>query len=249
MTVVTESDYRIMSDRERAERSIADLVICGSEYVKETLSIVGEDVSRCRVVPYGYSAMPVSVSRQGREGKLNVLFAGTLCLRKGIQYFEQLASDRGLRERMSFRAVGPSLISGWAENKVRAVIDWRGPVSRSEMMRHYEWADVLVLPTISEGSANVCYEALHAGLPIITTTNAGSVVRNGVEGFVIPIADAEQLSSRLLALAQQAELRETMGRAAVSRAIEFTWDQYSRRLLEVLRNLNSDPYEPVQVTA
>lgn len=237
-TVVTESDYRSMADRERQERTLADLIVCGSEYVRKSLATVGEDVTRCCVVPYGFTSEATPPSRQPRQNSLNVLFAGTLCLRKGVQYLVKVASDTELTGAMQFRAVGPSLISSEAESQVRAVIDWRGPVPRSEMRSHYEWADVLVLPTISEGSANVCYEALHAGLPVITTPNAGSVVRNGIEGFVIPIRNSEQLKERLLQLSQQLDLREAMGKAATERAKEFTWEKYATRLLDAIRGMN-----------
>ncbi len=236
--VVTESDYRSMADRERQERTLADLIVCGSEYVRNSLAAVGEDVTRCSVVPYGFTSEATPPSRQPRQDTLKVLFAGTLCLRKGVQYLVKVASDTELTGAMQFRAVGPSLISREAESQVRAVIDWRGAVPRSEMRSHYEWADVLVLPTISEGSANVCYESLHAGLPVITTPNAGSVVRDGIEGFVIPIRNSEQLKERLLQLSQQPDLREAMGKAATERAKEFTWDKYATRLLDAIRGMN-----------
>ncbi len=105
------------------------------------------------------------------------------------------------------------------------------------MRSHYEWADVFVLPTISEGSANVCYEALNAGLPVVTTTNAGSVVRDSVDGFVVPIRDVEMLRSRLVRLACDIELRQSMSEAAVQRSTEYTWSRYADRLLSVVQSL------------
>ena len=47
-------------------------------------------------------------------------------------------------------------------------------------------ADVFVFPSLFEGSAVVTYEALAAGLPSVVTPSAGSVVRDGVEGFIVP---------------------------------------------------------------
>ena len=47
-------------------------------------------------------------------------------------------------------------------------------------------ADVFVFPSLFEGSAVVTYEALACGLPSVVTPDAGSVVRDGVEGFVVP---------------------------------------------------------------
>jgi glycosyltransferase involved in cell wall biosynthesis len=75
-------------------------------------------------------------------------------------------------------------------------------VTRQEVRRHYQWADVFVFPSLCEGSAMVTYEALAAGLPVITTPNAGSVVRDGVDGFIVPIRDAEAIAAKLDLLAR-----------------------------------------------
>ena len=45
------------------------------------------------------------------------------------------------------------------------------------------------------------YEALAAGLPVITTAHAGSVVPAGVDGFIVPIRDAAAIAEKLERLA------------------------------------------------
>jgi glycosyltransferase involved in cell wall biosynthesis len=59
---------------------------------------------------------------------------------------------------------------------------------------------VFFLPSICEGSAMVTYEALNWKLPIITTNNAGYVVRNGVDGFLVPIRTSEYIADKLLTI-------------------------------------------------
>ena len=78
-------------------------------------------------------------------------------------------------------------------------------VPRSEVIRHYEWADIFLLPSLCEGSATSTYEALTAGLPVVCTPNCGSVVRHGTEGYLVPIRDPGAISDRLEALATDAE--------------------------------------------
>ncbi|HJN12658.1 MAG TPA: glycosyltransferase, partial [Pirellulaceae bacterium] len=85
--------------------------------------------------------------------------------------------------------------------------------------------------------ANVCYEALAAGLPVITTPHAGSVVRDGLEGFLVPIRSSEQLSEKILKLDQDTNLWQTMSENALARAQEFTWDRYAARLLAAVGRL------------
>jgi len=50
-----------------------------------------------------------------------------------------------------------------------------------------------VLPSLAEGSAGVIYEALASGFAVITTESAGSVVRDGIEGFIVPEGDPQAL--------------------------------------------------------
>jgi glycosyltransferase involved in cell wall biosynthesis len=103
------------------------------------------------------------------------------------------------------------------------------------MAQHYAWADVFLLPSICEGSATACYEALAAGVPVITTENAGSVVRDGIDGFIVPIRDAGAIVERLEMLHRDRELLESMARGALQRASEFTVEKYGDRLIAALR--------------
>ena len=99
-----------------------------------------------------------------------------------------------------------------------------------EVHRLFQAADIFVYPSLHEGSAFATYEALASGLPVVTTRNAGSVARDGQEGFVVPIRDVEALMDRIERLYRDATLRAAMARAARRRAMEFTWAHYRARL-------------------
>ena len=132
------------------------------------------------------------------------------------------------------RAVGAVQLTEVAKRELAARMELVGAVPRRDMAAHYHWADVLVLPSLCEGSANVCYEALAAGLPVITTPHAGSVVRDGCEGFVVPIRSAENLADRLDLLASDRNRLSSLAEAARVRADEFSWQGYSARLLAAI---------------
>ncbi|HEY65970.1 MAG TPA: glycosyltransferase family 4 protein, partial [Caldilineae bacterium] len=97
----------------------------------------------------------------------------------------------------------------------------------------YQQADVFTFPTIEEGSALVTYEALACGLPVVTTPNAGSVVRDGVEGFIVPTRDVEALVAVLERLRADERLRLGIGWAARQRAEAFTWERYETSLARI----------------
>jgi len=71
---------------------------------------------------------------------------------------------------------------------------------------------------------------------VITTPNAGSVVRDGVDGFVVPIRDPEAIARSLDVLARNRELLTWMSENARERAREFTVEKYGERVIAALQN-------------
>jgi glycosyltransferase involved in cell wall biosynthesis len=171
-------DSGTLTQREEAEWGLADAIVVGSEFARRAMLEMGAPAERTAVVPYpvpeGFAVGPREPrpERFTHERKLRVLFVGTLQLRKGIQYLYEAA--RELREEpVEFRVVGPSALSRQAMKELHRYVTVVGALPRDEVSREYQRADLFVLPTLSEGSANVCHEALSVGLPVVTTPNAG----------------------------------------------------------------------------
>lgn len=223
---------------ERAEWDAADAIICGSDFVTQGLASLGVPPEKLHTVPYGLETAKFSTRRETWDGRrpLRILFAGGVTLRKGPQYFS--AALRKLSSnRVAARLVGPVSIREPYLGLLRGQAELTGQVPRQEMRRHYEWADVFVLPSICEGSATVTYEALAAGLPVITTPNAGSVVRDGVDGFLVPIRDAEAIAARIEQLLGDAALLRRLSENSQARAEDFSWPKYEERLVAAIRKI------------
>jgi len=218
--------------REEAEWDAADIILCGSEFVREGIVQIGGPAERCRVVPYGVDVHFPQRSFTARAGPMRVLTVGQVGLRKGSPYV--LEAAKALKKEAVFRMVGSIGVSPEAEAELRENIELTGPVPRSEILRHYTWADVFLLPSICEGSATVTYEALAAGLPVICTPNAGSLVSDGADGFVVPIRDAGAVSQALSYFIAQPLRIGIFGAHAVARARELSIAGYSERLLGAL---------------
>jgi glycosyltransferase involved in cell wall biosynthesis len=230
-----QADWEPLAEREREEWALADVIVCGSDYVQESVREAGGPDAKCVVIPYGVPAdMTDPPERKAHDGPLRVLFAGTIQLRKGIQYL--LGAARLLDPAsVIIRAVGPIRLSEDAVRQLGEHITLAGARPRSALHAEYSWADVLVAPSVSEGSANVCYEALAAGVPVITTPNAGSVVRDGIEGYIVPIRSPEPLADRITKLAGDAHLLHTLSENALHRAAEFTENRYAERLTAAVK--------------
>ena len=220
--------------REAAEWAAADLVVCGSEFVREGIIASGGDPDRCVVVPYGIERHANAAPRTPRrEGPLRVLTVGAVGLRKGAPHV--LSAARQLGKRAEFRMVGAVQVLPEAERELRANVQLTGVVPRSEVAAQYAWADVFLLPSLCEGSATSTYEAMFQGLPIICTPQTGSVVRDGIDGFLVPARNGGAIAEKLALLADQPALLASMSESARLRSADFTLEKYGERLIAAFR--------------
>ena len=114
------------------------------------------------------------------------------------------------------------------------MLDSRGFQLHEDVPNAYSAADVYVFPSLVEGSSLSVYEAMASGLPIITTVNAGTLVRDGIEGFIVPPRNSDAIADAVERLANPA-LRAEMGRAARRRAESIgDWHHYGQRLVAAL---------------
>ncbi len=238
VSLVKDPFRHAYEERERMEWAAADLILCGSEFVRQGIRAKGGPVERCVVVPYGVHPHPQLRPRDLRHKPLRVLTVGAVRMMKGPQYL--LNAARMLKGKAEFRVAGQLDVSAYARKILSEHVNLLGVVPRAEVHRQFEWADVFLLSTLCEGSATVCYEALSCGLPVITTPNAGSVVRDGVEGFIVPIRDAAAIGDRIERLANDGHLWAEMSANALARASEFTLEKYGERLLRALRKTERD---------
>jgi hypothetical protein len=220
--------------REKAEWAEADLILCGSEFVKDAIQASQGPVERCVVVPYGVEGPrePVLRSYAQRQGPLRVLTVGAVGLRKGSPTLIETA--RMTDGRCEFRLVGPVAAPPKVLRGLPPQVALLGPVPRSELRAHFEWADVFFLPSVCEGSATAVYEALAHGLPVLTTLNAGSVVTHGVDGWLAPVGDAREMAARLDWILRHRPAMDGFSARALATAGRYGTDSYGQRLLQSL---------------
>lgn len=230
-------------ERVRREWEQASLVLVNSTWSRDALVKQGVKPEKILVVPLAYEGgLPARVRKPRANRPLRVLWLGAVILRKGIQYVIEAARELG--EDVVFRIVGPI---GIAKDKVAMcpgnVVFW-GPVARADVEQHYQWADVFVLPTLSDGFAVTQLEAVARGIPVIATRRCGDVVTDGVEGLIIRTGDAQAIVQAVRRLMVDSSLIPAMSEAAICRARQFTPAAYAGRVLEgVKRHLRNEDTE------
>jgi glycosyltransferase involved in cell wall biosynthesis len=222
----------------RANQEIhrADVVLCASTYVRDTMRENGVPESKLAVNPFGVD-LRVFVPRERPPARPRFLFVGGLTLRKGLQYlipaFEQLKQEIPEAELVLCGSVN--------SNDFQALFRrWRHLFTHHRSLPHAELAKLMrtctafVFPSIEEGFARVIAEAMGAGLPIIATHNSGAttVVEHGKHGLIVPVCSTPAVAAAMRQLIAQPELCDAMGKAAAAKmAAEGSWSHYAQRLL------------------
>lgn len=152
---------------------MADIVWVPSAHLIPLCARWGADPTRFRVVRYPIPRLAQAAFNRPRPtGRLRVVFAGTLMLAKGVQYiYEALRNWNACPIDMHF--FGPLQLTPAGVSKLAQVGTVHGPVSRAVLMDEFARSDLLLFPSLSEGSALVTAEAAGIGLPIISTEESG----------------------------------------------------------------------------
>jgi glycosyltransferase involved in cell wall biosynthesis len=97
-------------------------------------------------------------------------------------------------------------------------------------------ADVLALPSRSEGTPRVLVEARAFGCPVVASRVGGvpSSVRDGVDGLLVPPENEAALAEALLRVAHEPQLREGLVREGLERAKTLTVDAQAETMLAQL---------------
>lgn len=227
----SEHEVEIGIDRDRQKWALSDQVLVPSEYCWHSSIALGCDPVKLSLVPYGIPEHWFQLQPKPHCGR--VLFVGQVGLRKGNHVLAEacrILKARGVA--FQCRVAGPPQVD--VTHPLFKGPTYLGQVPRSHVQEEFRCADLFVLPTLADSFGLVHLEAMACGVPVITTPNCGSVVRDGIDGFIVPIRDASALADRIQQLVQDRHLRDQMSVAARQRAREFTWASYGERLLSAL---------------
>jgi phosphatidylinositol alpha-mannosyltransferase len=192
---------------------------------------------RYSIVPNGVDLSAARPDPSRPHGGLNILFVGRAEGRKGLPVL--------LRAFEALRLAGVDshlTVAGATEEEVAPLlldtegVDIAGRVTEEEKWRLLGEADVLCAPSLGgESFGMVLTEAFASSTPVVASNIAGyrDVVRNRLDGLLVPAGDAVELGETLRDLALDPRRRQCMSRAARERAERFAWPQVTREVTEI----------------
>lgn len=165
--------------------------------------------------------------KYGLQNYKIILFVGRLCEKKGVDILlEAMEKVMNKREHTALMIIGSSWFGENTSNKytqklkeigerLRGPIIFTGFLNPDQVREHYNLADIFVCPSQwNEPLARVHYEAMAAGLPIITTDRGGNaeVIRGYGNGIIIKAYNSpEIMADRILYLLNSPRTARQMG--------------------------------------
>jgi glycosyltransferase involved in cell wall biosynthesis len=228
--------------REEREYQLADLIVTMSHFARQSFLTEGVPASKVVLIPLGvrvaiFRATPEDVAaraaRISRGTRLRVLTVGTFSLRKGA--LDYLAVARRLKDRMEFVFRGDVAADAVAlRREADGLIRFMPRVPEASLPDDYRPADVFFFPTLEDGYASVLAQAAAAGLPILATTNCGAadLIREGEDGWILPIRRPDLAEARLLWCDQHREALARVADAAAHLKPSRDWKDQAQELLQ-----------------
>ena len=169
----------------------------------------------CR--PYG----GVSTVRSKPDQPLRLVYIGRVAREKGLYETLQgmrLAHELGVDTRIVIAGSGAeeSRLRRYAQALgIATRVCFVGPVFGMDKVKLLGGADVMVLPSYSEGLPYALLEGMAAGIPVIVTPVGAipDVVTDGIHGFVVPPRDGKSIAESLTLMAGDRERLSWMSRA------------------------------------
>ncbi|MEY2572750.1 MAG: hypothetical protein QOJ87_963 [Verrucomicrobiota bacterium] len=228
-----DSDEKLA--RKTRELELAEIVICPSAFVLESLPEQMRAARKCVVAPFG--SPPPNMSRESRRTSptLRFLFAGALSQRKGLA--DLFAAMKLVRSPdAEFVVMGSAILPMQFYRNQYPGFVYEPPRSHDAVLRLMASCDVLVLPSIVEGRALVQQEAMACGLPLVVTRNAGGedLIVEGETGFLVPAGAPEVIAEKIEWFLQNRDKLAGMREAARAKAAKLTWAAYGDQILHAI---------------
>jgi glycosyltransferase involved in cell wall biosynthesis len=225
--------------KEEAEYELAKRLLCPSDFVARTFLDRGFAREKLARHQYGYDEQVYHPDPELRERKtgLTMLFVGGCAPRKGVHYALEAWLQSAACRDGTFLIAG-EFVPGYAE-KLSSMLSHPSVQvlgHRTDVPELMRKSDILVLPSIEEGSALVTSEARGSGCVLLVSEASGAICTHLENALVHPVGDVNALTTHMTTLCNDRALLERLRTASLETAHEITWKAAGTKLLDVYRD-------------
>src|SRR5579862_312456 len=223
-------------EREESEYRSTDYLLCPSDFVARTFQDEGFPPEKLLRHQYGFDRefYYPDPRTPGLNHGLTVLFAGGCAPRKGLHYALDAWLQSSACQDGAFLIAG-EFIPGYAQLLAKQLSHPSVKVlgHRNDLADLMRRSDVLVLPSLEEGSALATYEARGCGCVLLVSRASGAVCSDPENALVHSVGDVRSLTRHLNLLNEDRNLLKRMRAASLATVSEITWEAAGMKLLRV----------------
>lgn len=232
---------------EYEEYQLADRLLCPSDFVAQSFLGRGFSPQKLARHQYGFDETVYYPNKESLSEKrgLSMLFVGGCAPVKGLHYALEAWLKSPAHRYGSFQIAG-AFTANYAEKLAPMlnhpsihVLGHRKDVPA--LMRN---SDVLVLPSIAEGSALATFEARGSGCVLLVSDTTGAICTHMENALVHHAGDVETLARHITMLDENRDLLHRLRTASLRDISEVTWMTAGHRLLQVYRQVIRDRSRP-----
>ena len=224
--------------RENESIRSACKIICPSDFIKKYLvSKLNIDDSFVSICPFGVDLEFFAPLRDKKiNSTVNFGFLGQISERKGLKYLLQAFQDNKFKDCNLYIGgeIQKTNIDFVIDDYNQSNIKFLGKIKQLDF---FEKIDILVHPSLIEGSAKVIYEAMAAGVVPIATKNSGSIIDNNIDGLIIKTCSSDDVKEKMSYVKENFPNNE-MKENIQKKISKFSWEDYAKRYYEILQTAN-----------
>jgi glycosyltransferase involved in cell wall biosynthesis len=224
----------------------SDAVLVVSEATKRHLIKINNDVeNKITIIPYGVDVDLFSLS----PPKINheIVIVGSLIDRKGHCYLIDAMIDVvSLFPMSKLKIVGDGPLMAFLTKKIVNLrlqnnVVFYGRIANDEVIRIIQDSRIMVSASVEDSFCHTILEGMACGRPIVSTRTSGSfMVKDGKNGYLVPIKNSQALSEAIIKLFNNDILTINMSIESRKEAETYSWDniakQYNKLYERVLGN-------------
>jgi len=231
---------------EKLGLKMADMVIAISEYTKNMLiekyNVPSEKIE---VVHNAInSEVNSSFTEKSDSNDKIVLFLARLSIQKGADYLLKAAQKvLQVKKNVKFVIVGKgpmlkTLINLAITLDISDNVIFTGALSHEEVDKAYRFADLFVMPSVSEPFGLTCLESIKNGTPVIISKQSGvsEVVKNCLK---VDYWDIDMLASKIISVLNHESLSDSLSTNAYYDLRSLTWDKQADKVIAIYQKLIS----------